>query len=153
MQRSMWKAPTHDYSDCVPLWRAIDEASDLTREFEREVWFQNCQSGEAGLQQIVNGCRTGQKAEGNGYTLLIMCCAGRCLLTFSNEEGEQITLITADDEKPFERRRSGSEKWGPMGIQSMFGEHENLLQMIRAFMDDWYNYRIAILPYENVSMA
>jgi hypothetical protein len=152
-RRPDWKPPKYCFEDCLPYWKVIDEFNALVVEFERDIWFENCESGEAGLQQIVNDCRTGQKAEGNGYTLLIMCCAGRGMLTFSNEAGEDVTLITADDEEPFQRRPVGSEKWGPMGIQSMNGDHENLFQMIRAFMNDWKNYHVAILPYEHVSIV
>lgn len=107
---------------------AIAEASnDLharTKMFEALVWFPH-------LQKIVNGCQSrGMKGELRGMKVLTWCGAGRCLIQF--EEGDAtLTLITADDEEPWQLESCHVAPFmGPMGIQHVDGEFCDLLKML-----------------------
>jgi hypothetical protein len=103
--------------ECKELVESTDRIHVLVKVFEGYPWYLG------GIQEKVEKCdHRGLSGKGIGWSILIYCLAGRCLITLKDEKTQEtLTLITADDEKPFSR-----QKWmipghlkgmGPMGIQ------------------------------------
>lgn len=119
---------------------AINEAVDL---FEREAWY-------AGLQAAIQAVpQRGMSGEANGLKLLTWVCAGRCMLTIEGG-GESVTLITADNEAPYQRPRNpGDPKMGPMGMQSVDATAAGAVRLITRARDEWRE--LGLQANENVT--
>ena len=124
-ERVRWRTPALTQAEATPIFKASQRVHASVKQFERKVWFR-------GLQRKIAACQTrGMEGEGNGFTARAYTIAGRCLITLEDQASkQQVTLITADDEKPYERlkmpglpsryarHRSRSTPMGAMGVQS-----------------------------------
>ncbi len=120
--------------DATLAWCRIEETLGVHEQvaelhvkvklFEALVWFPR-------LRAMVNGtkCR-GMSGAFRGINVRTWCCAGRCLIQFDRANAS-ITLITADDEKPwFREMATVAPDMGPMGIQGIDAEHIHALVML-----------------------
>lgn len=109
----------------IIIKQAIDECRDPMREltaqlhrktklFEACVWYPHLKS------QVNRSSKQGMSGTlPCGIRVRTYCLAGRCLITMTRDK-HQLTLITADDEEPWQRdMASTSPDMGPMGIQSV----------------------------------
>jgi hypothetical protein len=97
---------------------------EQVKVFEAAVWFPK-------LQAAVNATDSrGLGGVVRGVKVMTWCCAGRCLIQFERDS-HRITLITADDEKPWQRDMAHvAPLMGPMGIQSIDAEAVEAMRMI-----------------------
>jgi hypothetical protein len=65
------------------------------------------------------------------------------MITLSDEKQNQITLITAEDEPPFQRHVwNAYDNWGPMGIQSIDATEEEATFMLCYVIKYWREFNI-----------
>lgn len=113
--------------------------------FEALVWFPV-------LQGIVSKSDSrGMRGSCRGVEIMTWRCAGRCLIQLECGE-HRVTLITADDEKPWQRDYACvAPNMGPMGIQSIDAdaiEAETMLYKVIRWVGD-----LALLPSESVTIG
>lgn len=129
----------------VELAEAGNEISSRVKLFEAVTWFPY-------LQQQVNAskCR-GMRGKCRDVTVLTWCCAGRCLIQL--EKGrDRLTLVTADDEKPWQRDMAHVAPFmGPMGWQGVDADHVEALKMI--YTCTRYGDEIKLADDEKVSIG
>lgn len=145
-QRLRRRVPTLDADQCSKICSSIDRITTKVKDFERDVWF------KGGLQEHVQKqTDRGLKAETTEFEALLFSSAGRVLITLTDTESkESITLITAEDEKPYARRElTGSEDMGPMGIQGLDCTEDAALYLLELAMA---NFPTAV-PAPNVSIC
>lgn len=117
----------HRLRDLIPRVDVLLELRDLhekVKVFEATVWFPR-------LQAVINKTHhRGMSGNCRGITLMTWCCAGRCLIQL--ERGNhRLTLITADDEQPWQRDTAHvAPGMGPMGIQSIEADALEALKML-----------------------
>lgn len=131
-----------------PLFRFSMYASQIDSRmklFEAMVWFPR-------LQAIVNGTDSrGMSGTCRTIAVSTWCCAGRCLVQLERG-GHRITLITADDEKPW--TRAEWHQWpnmGPMGWQSIDGEFAEIMKIL--YEATRYGDEIAIVPNDSITIG
>ena len=126
----------------------IQQSAELTTKikvFEAVVWFPK-------LQAIVDSTNIrGMSGTCRNIKIMTWCCAGRCLIQLERE-GHSITLITADDEKPWNREMAHvAPNMGPMGLQNIdadFLEALKMLYEVTRYMDE-----ITLEPSESVTIG
>jgi hypothetical protein len=132
-------------AEAAPVRQAFEEIYDAVEEFERAAWY-------GGLQQVVRDCpQRGMRGKARALTFRTFVCAGRCMLTLEAESGANVTLITADDEAPYQRRSAGSPKMGPMGLQSVHASRDQAVAMIRESGRYWREF--CLKADEHVAIA
>lgn len=82
-------------------------------------------------QGMVNGTDArGMSGTCRGIKVTTWCCAGRCLIQLERD-GHQITLITADDEAPWQREMAHvAPHMGPMGVQSIDADYLEAMKLL-----------------------
>ena len=110
---SRWKRPVLQPGEFEAIYAAQERLHTAVKTFERERWF------NGGLQQFVlDQSHSALGGSDDMVEVRLLTLAGRCMITIEDKGTRQsITVITADNEKPYARREYGSEDMGPMGIQ------------------------------------
>jgi hypothetical protein len=117
---------------------------EKVKVFEAVVWFPR-------LQTQVNGTDSrGMGGEVRGIKIMTWCCAGRCLIQLERE-GHTLTLITADDEKPWMRKTAHvAPNMGPMGIQHVDADYVEALKLL--YEATRYGVEITLVPDNKVTI-
>lgn len=138
-------AQLEDHSDLLVRLRENRELREKIKVFEAVVWFPM-------LQKQVNGTNArGMEGTCRGIKVMTWCCAGRCLLQLERN-GHQITLITADDEAPWNRDNAHvAPGMGPMGLQGIDAEFLEALVML--YEVTRYGAEITLVPNDNVTIG
>ncbi len=115
------------FQDKLEWLKVIDQNFQLHEKikvFEAVVWFPY-------LQELVNSTNSrGMSGYCRDIKIMTWCCAGRCLIQLERN-GHRITLITADDEEPWNRELAHvAPGMGPMGLQSIDAEFLEALIML-----------------------
>lgn len=121
------------------------ELHEKIKVFEAVVWFPRLQA------QIEATNSRGMTADLRGIKLMTWCCAGRCLIQMERD-GHRVTLITADDEKPWVREMA--HRWpsmGPMGLQSIDADYEAAMVML--YEVTRYGGEIVLSPSDEVTIG
>lgn len=145
-ERSRRNVPALMKHECARIYDSNVRIVAKVKEFERDVWF------NGGLQQRVQKETVrGLKASGEDFEALLYSTAGRVLIALTDTESKQfITVITAEDEKPYERKElSGSEDMGPMGIQELNCTEGTALRLLETAMMKFPD----VVPAPDVHMA
>jgi len=143
--RRAFPIPVVPIDDARRITDAVNRLSALVKVFEGAIWYLG------GLQGRVNAnAHRGLSGQGDGWSILVYSCAGRCLLALrATASAQSLTLITADDEEPFYRQQWGNLSMGPMGIQSLESTEATgrwlLEQAIRAFPELRGDDKVGIL--------
>lgn len=150
MTEDMMQAAIAEYnlrlrSKTIDVLLQVAELNEKIKVFESVVWFPR-------LQAMVNGTSArGMRGKCRGIDVLTWCCAGRCLVQF-DRQGHRLTLITADDEKPWSRDMAHvAPGMGPMGIQSIDADHLEALKML--YEATRWGGEITLEDDENVSIG
>jgi hypothetical protein len=135
----------HRLRDLVQSVLSVAELHDKVKVFEAVVWFPR-------LQAVVNGTRhRGMQGTCRDIKVMTWCCAGRCLIQLERNS-HRITLITADDEKPWNRDNCHvAPGMGPMGIQSIDAEWLEAMRML--YEATRYGDQIVLKPDDEVSIG
>jgi len=108
------RIPALTEAECTLVCDAVGRIHAKVKEFERDVWF------NGGLQECVLNERSASlAADGDGFEARVLSTGGRTIITLADVSDESLTVITAEDEKPYARREFGNDDMGPMGIQGM----------------------------------
>lgn len=128
---SLFKSKVEEQSPVVKRLHEVKELYCKVKVFEAVVWFPM-------LQNLVNSSSSrGMKGTCHDIKIMTWCCAGRCLIQLERN-GNSITLITADDEKPWYRDMASiAPNMGPMGIQSLDTEHWEAMKMLYEVTRYW----------------
>jgi hypothetical protein len=121
------------------------EISSRVKLFEAVVWFPR-------LQGMVNGTDSrGMSGTVRDIKVMTWCCAGRCLIQLERG-GNSLTLITADDEKPWQRDNAHVAPFmGPMGIQVIDADYVEAMKLL--YESARYGGELALKPDENVTIG
>lgn len=132
-------------ADVLETHQQVADLNVKVRVFEAVVWFPR-------LQAQVNGTdERGMSALFHGIKVMTWCCAGRCLIQLERD-GAVVTLITADDEAPWQREMSHvAPNMGPMGIQHIDAEFLDALKLL--YEATRYGDEINLTPDANVSIG
>ena len=124
-RRSEWKAPRVSFEQAIPYLYAYAAVDTAVNAFETLVWYPY-------LQKLIQDCpNRGMSVQIGPTKMLTYSMAGRCMLTLSNEKGSWISLVTADDEKPYNRVEViKREKMGPMGYNGPCATANEIMKMI-----------------------
>jgi hypothetical protein len=111
-------------ADTIQLYEQTRELRERVKVFEAAVWFPR-------LQAVVNGTDArGMSGACRDVKVMTWCCAGRCLIQLTRGDAT-LTLITADDEKPWSRDNAHVAcHMGPMGVQHVDAEYVDALKLI-----------------------
>lgn len=139
-----------EHLDWLLLVQQSAALHEKVKVFEATIWFPR-------LQAIVNSTNSrgmsGSVVPPGSRAIKVMtwCCAGRCLIQL--ERGDtSITLITADDEAPWQRDNVHvAPGMGPMGIQSIDAEHLDALVLL--YECTRYGSLIELYPDDNVTIG
>lgn len=136
----------------LEIKRGLDALKVYVKQFEREVWF------GGGLQTKVcksnSGLSAKYKTRGDiETTLMILCSAGRCLLTIE-DENDSVTLITAEDEGPNHKMR-GVEPDGqdPMGVQGISTTAQTACFLVASTIVAWRDGQIKLKTDRKISFG
>lgn len=134
-----WDHPGVDEDTAKPIWEKFDRLVAVINRFEREVWYQ-------GLQALVmKSKRRGLSGERNDLKVLFYSMCGRTMITIADTQDRyQITLLTATDEEPFQRRRlPESDNWGPMGLHGIEATESDAAYMLDCLISYWKEFNIS----------
>ncbi len=120
------------------------ELHEKIKVFEAVVWFPY-------LQELVNSTNgRGMSGYCRDIKIMTWCCGGRCLIQLERNE-HRITLITADDEEPWNRDNAHvAPGMGPMGLQSI--DAEFLEALIMLYEVTRYGKEITLVTDDNVGI-
>lgn len=132
-------------SESIEQMGMFAEIRAWSKVFEAVVWFPR-------LQALVNSTDSrGLLGTCRDISVMTWCCAGRCLIQLERD-GARLTLITADDEKPWSRTDSHVAPFmGPMGIQGIDAEYTDALKLIHEVVR--YGDQITLAPNDNVGIG
>ncbi len=137
--KSMMDATLHEHklrlaSETVDVLLQVAELGEKVKVFEAVIWFPRLQSmvngnHARGMSGSISGIDVMTKSV-TTTKIMTWCCAGRCLIQLERD-GHRITLITADDEKPWNRDMAHvAPGMGPMGIQSIDADFIEALKIL-----------------------
>jgi hypothetical protein len=131
--------------DTLAVAEQVNDLYAKVKVFEAVVWFPR-------LQAQVNGTDSrGMRGKCRDIDVLTWCCAGRCMIQLERA-GHRVTIITADDEKPWTREMAHvAPNMGPMGIQGIDAEYVEALKLL--YEATRYGNDIVLKPDENVSIG
>jgi hypothetical protein len=140
----LWAARLPDQHIAVELQQSA-QLHERIKVFEAVIWFPH-------LRAQVNGSDSrGMSGTCRGFKVMTWCCAGRCLIQIERT-GARVTLITADDEKPWRRDTAHMvPPMGPMGLQSIDAEFLDALAML--YEVTRYGGEIVLTPDPDVTIG
>lgn len=130
--QSRRKNPNLEPHEYKPICESFNRIHARVKDFERDVWF------NGGLQQtVVDESHRGLSGAGDWYEVRVWSAAGRTLITLEETATQEfVTLITADDEKPYARREHGHDM-GPMGIHGHCCTEDTAMRLLDAAIADF----------------
>ncbi len=137
-----------DFTYKLDWLRIVKENFELREKikvFEAIVWFPY-------LQEQINSTNSrGMSGSCRNIKIMTWCCTGRCLIQLERNS-HRVTLITADDEEPWNRDNAHvAPNIGPMGLQSIDAEYLEALIMLYEVTRYWKEIKLS--PDDKVTIG